>query len=136
MKMTAAQKQKYKSWIDNAYKVVVTGILTYFLITLPSVVAEIRLVTYDSPRQKFEFEQNMNRLPSVLEVYQTQEKADSLVRAYAQERELERKGQAQRDTLIKRNAFTIYQMKENSERFQSEQRKVNKEILDKLRSNE
>lgn len=71
---------------------------------------------------------HVNAAPNEVDTYKAFLKQDSLMKAYSLDRKKDVEQQAKRDTLIKKNSITIYQLKQAQE----EQVKVSKEILSKI----
>lgn len=71
---------------------------------------------------------HINQVPNEVDTYIAFKKQDSLMRSYSNDRKNDLEAQRNRDTLIKKNAVTIYQIKEELKK----NGQVAKEILDKL----
>ena len=78
--------------------------------------------------EKVKVMNHINQVPNEVDTYIAFKKQDSLMNAYANDRKSDVEAQKNRDTLIKKNAVTIYQMKEELKR----NGQVAKEILNKL----
>lgn len=81
--------------------------------------------------EKIRVMNHINQVPNEVDTYIAFKKQDSLMKAYSNDRKEDLKAQKNRDTLIKKNAVTIYQMKEELKK----NGQMAKEILDKLNSN-
>ena len=70
----------------------------------------IESIMFDNPQQKVSVLNHVKSAPNEVDNYVAYRRLDSLTKSYKRDRDLELKKQDRRDSLILRNATTIYQM--------------------------
>lgn len=76
----------------------------------------IESIMFDNPQQKVSVLNHVKSAPNEVDNYVAYRRLDSLTKSYKRDRDLELKKQDRRDSLILRNATTIYQMKQSQEK--------------------
>lgn len=131
--MTREQKKNLQETFVKWVPATITPLSLIALIMLGArFITKMENLTFDSPEQKTRIIDKYEQLPSPLDTYVATKNVETIGIKLLENRKLDSIKQSEMDTLIKRNTFTIYQMKEEQKKQNIKQEKTLQAILDKL----